>query len=112
MAGAAEAAQPGPGAWSDEEEEAVFDVPAPPTLPGLTARDPTFTFEYTAAVIETDAASRAGGRSAFAWYSHGEMETPLVPRKWFVGAVHDSAAASVPGVERSKIGRASGRERG
>ncbi|WP_437277642.1 hypothetical protein WME90_41445 [Sorangium sp. So ce375] len=101
VAGAAEAAPPGPGAWSDEEEEAVFDVPAPPTLPGLTARDPTFTFEYTAAVIETDAASRAGGRSAFAWYSHGEMETPLVPRKWFVGAVHDSAAASVPGVERS-----------
>ncbi|WP_437975059.1 hypothetical protein WMF11_44305 [Sorangium sp. So ce295] len=90
-----------PGAWSDEEEEAVFDVPAPPTLPGLTLRDPTFTFEYTAAVIEPDAASRAGGRLAFAWYSHGEMEVPLVPRKWFVGAVHDSAAASVPGVERS-----------
>ncbi|WP_437723270.1 hypothetical protein [Sorangium sp. So ce861] len=99
--GAALAAPPGPGAWSDEEEQAVFDVPAPPTLPGLTLRDPTFTFEYTAAAIETEATSLAGGRTAYAWYSHGEMEVPLVPRKWFVGAVHDSAAASVPGVGRS-----------
>ncbi|WP_437286969.1 hypothetical protein [Sorangium sp. So ce406] len=94
------AAPPGSGAWSDEED-AVFDVPAPPTLPGLTRRDPTFTFEYTAAVIEPESTSRASGRTAFAWYSHGEMEMPLVPRKWFVGAVHDSAAASVPGVARS-----------
>ncbi len=101
--GAALAAPPGSGAWSDEEEQAVFDVPAPPTLPGLTLRDPTFTFEYTAAVIEPEATSRAGGRNAYAWYSHGEMEVPLVPRKWFVGAVHDSAAASVPGVERSVL---------
>ncbi|WP_437811392.1 hypothetical protein [Sorangium sp. So ce1078] len=99
--GAAMAAPPVPGAWSDEEEQAVFDVPAPPTLPGLTLRDPTFTFEYTAAVIEPESTSRGGGRNAYAWYSHGEMEVPLVPRKWFVGAVHDSAAASVPGVARS-----------
>ncbi|WP_438016426.1 hypothetical protein WMF18_37280 [Sorangium sp. So ce315] len=97
------AVPPGAGGWSDDEEEAVFDVPAPPTLPGLTRRDPTFTFEYTAAVIETEPTSRAGGKAAFAWYSHGEMEMPLVARKWFVGVVHDSAAASVPGVARSIV---------
>ncbi|WP_437674376.1 hypothetical protein [Sorangium sp. So ce131] len=97
---AALAAPPGSGSWSDDDE-AVFDVPAPPTLPALTRRDPTFTFEYTAAVIEPDQGSAGGGKSAFAWYSHGELEMPVVPRKWFVGVVHDSAAASVPGVERS-----------
>ncbi|MGK4001261.1 hypothetical protein WMF31_01450 [Sorangium sp. So ce1036] len=102
--GAALAAPPGPGSWADEEEAAaVFDVPAPPTLPGLTRRDPTFTFEYTAAVIEPESASRAGGRSALAWYAHGDLEVPLVPRKWFVGAAHDLAAASVPGVEGSVL---------
>jgi hypothetical protein len=93
----AQIAGPAAGALP-EEEAAVFDAPAPPTLPALTHRDLTLTFETTAAVIKPEPPSSGG--SAYSWSSHVEVEMPIVPRKWFVGAAHDVASAAVPGVER------------
>lgn len=82
-----------------EEAAAVFDAPAPPTLPSLTRRDLTFTFETTAAVIQPE--QPIAGGSALSYSSHTEVEMPIVPRAWFVGAAHDVASAAVPGVERT-----------
>ncbi|WP_245678266.1 hypothetical protein [Chondromyces crocatus] len=78
-----------------EEELSVFDPPAPPTLPGLTRRDLTFTFETTIAVIDPQPPSTG---AAYGWSAHGEIEMPLVPRRWFVGGAHEMAAAALPGV--------------
>ncbi len=82
VAGAAEAASPGPGAWSDEEEEAVFDVPAPPTLPGAHAARSDLHLRVHGG---RDRAGRGeparAASSPSRWYSHGEMEVPLVPRQ-------------------------------
>ena len=89
-----------PGALP-EEAAAAFDAPAPPTLPSLTRRDLTFTFETTAAVLEPEAPS--SGASAYAWSAHGELELPVVPREWFIGAAHEISAAAVPGVDREII---------
>lgn len=99
----ATAGPPPPIAAPPEYEDSVFDAPAPPTLPALTRRDLTFTFEYTAASIRTEDASVGGGAAAYAWFSHAELELPLVPRKWFLGAAHDIAAAAVPGVGRGLL---------
>jgi hypothetical protein len=101
LAAFAQAAPVSRAAPHDDEAATVFDAPAPPTLPALTRRDPIVTFEYTAAAIAPERTSGASGKSAYAWFSHSEVELPLVPRKWFVGAAHDLAAASVPGVESS-----------
>lgn len=94
---------PPPAAAPLEDEDSVFDAPAPPTLPALTRRDLTFTFEYTAASIETERSSIGAGAAAYAGFSHAELELPLVPRKWFLGAAHDVANAAVPGVGRGLL---------
>lgn len=83
-----------------DEGASIYDAPAPPTLPALTRRDLTFTWELTAARIEPDAASAGGGAAAYAWFSHAELEHPIVPRKWFLGAAHVAGTAAVPGVDR------------
>lgn len=98
-AGAQPAGAVGLAGARPDEAAAAYDAPAPPTLPALTRRDLTFTFETTAAVIRPEA-PRAGG-DAYAWQSHAELEMPVVPRAWFVGAAHDVAVAAVPGVGRT-----------
>lgn len=95
---AAQSAPVAPAGALTEEEAAVFDAPAPPTLPALTRRDLTFTFEITAAMLEHD--PQGTGDNAYAWSAHGELELPVVPRRWFIGAAHEVAAAAVPGVDR------------
>ncbi len=80
----------------------VRDPPQAPTLPALTHKDLTYTFEYTAASIEPNpiAGAPAGqdpGR-AWAWFAHGELELPLAPRKWYIGVANDVASAAIPGV--------------
>lgn len=86
----------GPEPARDEAKDAVLDAPAPPTLPALAHRDPTFTFEYTAAVIQTKKDDRSG--DAFAYFAHTDFEYPIVPRSWFLGLANDVASAAVPGV--------------
>jgi hypothetical protein len=77
------------------DDRAVLDAPAPPTLPALARPDLGYTFEYTAAFIEPNDEASA---KAYAWFSHSEIEQPIVSRKWYIGLAHDTAAASVPGV--------------
>ncbi|EYF06648.1 hypothetical protein [Chondromyces apiculatus] len=96
FAGPSASAQGSPPLGAIAEEQAVFDPPAPPTLPGLTRRDLTFTFETTVSVIEPEPPSTGG--SAYGWSAHGELELPLVPRRWFIGAAHEIASAALPGV--------------
>lgn len=95
---AAQSAPVAPAGALTEEEAAVFDAPAPPTLPALTRRDLTFTFEITAAMLEYD--PHRTGNDSYAWSAHGELELPVVPRRWFIGAAHEVATAAVPGVDR------------
>jgi hypothetical protein len=76
----------------------VLDAPAPPTLPALSHKDARYTFEYTAASIDPKVPT--AGRS-YAWFGHGDLEVPIVPRKWYVGLAHDTAAATVPGVGKA-----------
>ena len=77
-----------------EDRSAVLDAPAPPTLPSLAHPTLTYTFEFTGASIQP-----AGGeKRAAAWFSHSEIEIPLVPRVFYLGAAHDIAAGAVPGV--------------
>jgi hypothetical protein len=80
------------------QEDDVLDAPAPPTLPALAHRELTYTFEYTAASIDPKNAGRA-----YAWFAHNEVELPLVPRTWYVGAAADSAAGSIPGVGSARL---------
>jgi hypothetical protein len=87
-------------AGAEPDPGAVLDAPAPPTLPALAHANLSYTFEYTAAVIEPNETS-AG--EAYAWFAHNELEQPLVSRKWYVGLAHDVAAASVPGVGSSTL---------
>lgn len=82
-----------------ENRPASLDAPAPPTLPALTHKDLAFTFEYTAAVIQPNDASRSG--DAFGYFGHVDLEVPIVPRAWFFGFAADFAAANVPGVGKS-----------
>jgi len=88
--------EPAPTTAADDAKQAVLDAPAPPTLPALAHRDLTFTFEYTAAVIQTKGDDRSG--DAFAYFAHTDWEYPIVPRSWFVGLANDLASAAVPGV--------------
>src|SRR5262249_39911630 len=39
-----------------------------------------------------------GAGRAYAWFAHNEVELPLVPRVWYLGAAHDIAAGFVPRV--------------
>lgn len=80
----------------EDDLKSVLDAPAPPTLPALAHRDLTFTFEYTAAVIQPKIDDRSG--DAFAYFAHTDVEYPIVPRQWFVGLSNDIASAAVPGV--------------
>jgi hypothetical protein len=75
----------------------LLDAPAPPTLPALAHRELTYTFEYTAATIEPNEGEGSGGR-AYAWFAHNQVEVPLEPRKWYLGAASDAVSGSVPGV--------------
>jgi hypothetical protein len=81
-----------------DDRSAVLDAPAPPTLPSLAHPTLTYTFEFTGASI-TPSGSR--GPPAYAWFSHSEIEVPLVPRTWYLGAAHDIASGAVPGVGRN-----------
>jgi len=77
-----------------EERSAALDAPAPPTLPALAHPTLTDTFEITVAGIDP-----GGGKGeAAAWFLHDELEYPLIPRKWYLGAAHDVAAGAVPGI--------------
>ena len=77
----------------------MLDAPAPPTLPALAHRELTYTFEYTAAsIVPEDADGRA-----YAWLLHNELELPLLPRKWYVGAAFDSATGFIPGVGNATL---------
>lgn len=73
----------------------LLDAPAPPTLPALAHPSNTYTFEYTAASI-APIGTPSDGR-AYAWYAHNEIEAPLQPRKWYLGAAHDVVSGAVPG---------------
>lgn len=89
-------ARAAPPADGEDDLKSVLDAPAPPTLPALAHRDLTFTFEYTAAVIQPRLDDRSG--DAYAYFAHTDVEYPLVPRQWFVGLSNDIASAAVPGV--------------
>jgi len=83
-------------ATSTDGRGELLDAPAPPTLPALAHPSNTYTFEYTAASI-APTGTPSDGR-AYAWYAHNELEVPLQPRKWYLGAAHDIVAGAVPGV--------------
>ncbi len=77
-------------------EEAV-DAPAPPTLPALTHRAPSASFELTLAQIRpADSSGIAAPGSAYAWFTHMSLEAPFVARAWYAGIAEDVADAAVP----------------
>jgi hypothetical protein len=83
------------------EREAALDAPAPPTLPELAHKHLDYSFELTGARLEPNregSASEAPEAGAYAWFAHGALELPLVPRTWYVGVANDVVSAALPGV--------------
>lgn len=78
-------------------EGADAEAPGPPSLAPLAHDGDTYTLEYTLARIAPNAVGGASGDAAYAWFAHGALEMPLVPRAWYVGVAHDVAAAALPG---------------
>ena len=91
------------GAAGAADRSTALDAPAPPTLPALAHPTLTHTLELTIASIAkaAPAGHATGAGRAFAWFTHNEVEIPLVPRVWYLGAAHDLAAGAVPGVGRN-----------
>jgi hypothetical protein len=79
-----------------DDRSSALDAPAPPTLPALAHAKLTDTFEITGASIDP---GHGHGR-AYAWFLHDELEYPLVPRVFYVGAAHDVVSGAVPGSGR------------
>ena len=83
------------------EGSALIDAPAPPTLPALAHARSTLTLEFTGASVAPSAPQATGGGGrATAWFTHAELEAPLQPRVWYVGAAADTVSAAVPGLRR------------
>ncbi len=80
-----------------QDRSAVLDAPAPPTLPALAHVAFTNTFEITGAGI--DLGPKRGVAHAF--FLHDELEYPLIPRVFYVGAAHDIAFGAVPGIGKN-----------
>ncbi len=85
------------------QEGADVEAPGPPSLPPLAHDGDTYTFEYTFARIAPNAVGRTSGDAAYAWFAHGALEVPLVPRAWYVGVAHDVAAAALPGAGQTVL---------
>lgn len=86
-----------PAAALAQDRRSVLDAPAPPTLPALAHVAFTNTFEITGAGI--DLGAKRGVAHAF--FLHDELEYPLIPRAFYVGAAHDIAFGAVPGVGKN-----------
>ena len=92
---------------AQQRESALLDADGPPSQPGLAHRGTTFNFEYMVASAEpTDVTSvePIEGERAFAYAGRWLVEVPIAPRKWFLGLVHDIAAASVPASREPRTG--------
>ena len=85
-------------AFADEREDALLDREGPPNAPGLSHRDIAFNYEYTFASAEpVDPVSlQPIARRSFAHAARYLIEGPIVERHWYIGILHDLAAASVP----------------
>jgi UDP-3-O-acyl-N-acetylglucosamine deacetylase len=82
----------------------VLDPPKPPTLPDLSHPDLSLSYQYTGATIEPNTpAGAATSERAYAWFAHAELEAPLVPREWYVGAANDVVSGAVPGTGRALL---------
>jgi hypothetical protein len=71
----------------------------PPSLLGLSHGRAMLHFDYTFASAEpTDIVSRATlpGARAYAYAARWLLESPITSPRWYVGAAHDVAGASVP----------------
>ncbi len=89
-----------PQPWTAAQRRAqhVLNANGPPAWPSLSHQRWAFNFEFlTATSTPTDVFSGAPlASNAFAYSGRWLIEMPLYKRAWFVGMVHNVAAASVP----------------
>lgn len=93
------AGAPEPCHAQSRERPEVLDAAGPPSRPGLSHRDLEGNIEVLVAGAEpTDVTSVEPFESQLAWAyaTRWQFETPVAPRRWYVGLAHDVAAASVP----------------
>ncbi len=75
-----------------------------PTLPSLTHRDFTSTFQIVGAGIGVPPNAKGGSSSvAYAWLTHLDGEYPIEPRHWFFGTAWDLASGTVPSIGRELL---------
>lgn len=84
-------------ARAEEDRSARLDAPAPPTLPALAHVSFKNTFEITAGAIDLGPKRDL----TLAFQLHDELEYPIIPRVFYVGAAHDIAAGALPGVGKN-----------